>query len=140
MNTLALILVTFLGYIVVYYTYGRFLSRKVFRLNRETVVPSRELEDGLDYVPTRKGVIFGHHYASIAGTGPIVGPAIGGLIIGQEVARAKGCRAIFVEKNAPSKISPSSMLYFCVSGSQKQFSLIRGLLYFVHLISKEVLV
>ncbi|HUV41932.1 MAG TPA: carbon starvation CstA family protein, partial [Sedimentisphaerales bacterium] len=41
------------------------------------LVPSRELEDGIDYVPTRRGIIFGHHYTSIAGTGPIVGPAIG---------------------------------------------------------------
>ncbi len=40
-------------------------------------MPSRTLTDGIDYVPTRKGIIFGHHYTSIAGTGPIVGPAIG---------------------------------------------------------------
>jgi carbon starvation protein len=77
MSTLALILVTFVGYLAVYYTYGRFLSRKVFKLRKDALVPSREKEDGIDYVPTRKIVIFGHHYASIAGTGPIVGPAIG---------------------------------------------------------------
>ena len=41
------------------------------------MAPSVSLEDGEDYVPTKKEVIFGHHYASIAGTGPIVGPAIG---------------------------------------------------------------
>jgi carbon starvation protein len=77
MDTLLLILVTFTGYIVVYHTYGRFLARKVFRLNPDTIVPSREKNDGTDFVPTRKGVIFGHHFTSIAGTGPIVGPAIG---------------------------------------------------------------
>lgn len=68
---------SFLGYIIVYHTYGRFLSRKVFNINREALTPSHEFNDGIDYVPTNKGVIFGHHFASIAGTGPIVGPAIG---------------------------------------------------------------
>ena len=77
MDTLLLMLVTFFGYIVVYHTYGRFLGRRVFRLDKTAPVPSRRLEDGLDYVPTRKAIIFGHHYTSIAGTGPIVGPAIG---------------------------------------------------------------
>ncbi len=65
------------GYVVAYHTYGRFLSRKIFKLNKDAAVPSVELEDGIDYVPTRKGIIFGHHFTSIAGTGPIVGPAIG---------------------------------------------------------------
>lgn len=77
MDTLLLILVTFFGYVVVYHTYGRFLGRKVFGLDRDAEVPSVMLRDGTDFVPTRKGIIFGHHYTSIAGTGPIVGPAIG---------------------------------------------------------------
>jgi len=76
-NALWIIVVTFVGYIVAYRTYGRFLARKVFRLNDNAPVPSRQLADGIDYVPTRKGIIFGHHFTSIAGTGPIVGPAIG---------------------------------------------------------------
>ncbi len=67
----------FVGYIVAYNTYGRFLSRKIFRIDPDAPVPSRTLEDGKDYVPTRRGIIFGHHFTSIAGTGPIVGPAIG---------------------------------------------------------------
>ena len=77
MDTLLLIVVTFAGYILAYYTYGRFLARKIFNLRPDAVVPSRELEDGKDYVPTKRGIIFGHHFTSIAGTGPIVGPAIG---------------------------------------------------------------
>jgi carbon starvation protein len=77
MNTLLLIFVCGAGYLVAYYTYGRFLARKIFKLDKEKIVPSVELKDGVDYVPTRKGIIFGHHYTSIAGTGPIVGPAIG---------------------------------------------------------------
>ena len=77
MAALLIVVITFVGYVIAYHTYGRFLARKIFRLNDDAPVPSRELEDGIDYVPTRKGIIFGHHYTSIAGTGPIVGPAIG---------------------------------------------------------------
>jgi carbon starvation protein len=72
-----IIVVTFAGYLVAYHTYGRFLARRIFHLNDAAPTPSRELEDGTDYVPTRKGIIFGHHYTSIAGTGPIVGPVLG---------------------------------------------------------------
>ncbi len=77
MDTLFLILICGGGYLMAYHTYGRFLAKKIFKLNKNASVPSVELHDGIDYVPTRKGIIFGHHYTSIAGTGPIVGPAIG---------------------------------------------------------------
>ncbi len=77
MDTLLLMLICGGGYLVAYHTYGRFLARKIFKLNKNALVPSAELQDGIDYIPTRKGIIFGHHYTSIAGTGPIVGPAIG---------------------------------------------------------------
>ena len=77
MDTLLLILICGGGYLIAYHTYGRFLAKRIFKLNKDVRVPSVELQDGIDYVPTRKAIIFGHHYTSIAGTGPIVGPAIG---------------------------------------------------------------
>ncbi len=77
MDTLLLMLVCGGGYLIAYHTYGRFLAKRIFKLREDALVPSVEFEDGVDYVPTRKGIIFGHHYTSIAGTGPIVGPAIG---------------------------------------------------------------
>jgi len=77
MDALLLMLITGVGYLIAYHTYGRFVARKIFKLDRKVPVPSNELRDGVDYVPARKGIIFGHHYTSIAGTGPIVGPAIG---------------------------------------------------------------
>ena len=77
MESILIVVVAFVGYLVAYNTYGRYLSQKVFRLDADKQTPSRELEDGVDYVPTKKQVIFGHHFTSIAGTGPIVGPAIG---------------------------------------------------------------
>ena len=69
-------IVAFVGYIVAYQLYGRFIGKKIFGLVNSNTTPAVEFDDGTDYVPTRKEIIFGHHYASIAGTGPIVGPAI----------------------------------------------------------------
>ncbi|MFW5722512.1 MAG: carbon starvation protein A [Desulfohalobiaceae bacterium] len=76
MDAMFLMLAAFAGYIVMYRLYGRFIGRKIFALTNKNISPSVEFEDGMDFVPTKKEVIFGHHFTSIAGTGPIVGPAI----------------------------------------------------------------
>ena len=76
MTTLAIALGSLVLYLVAYHTYGKWLARKIFKLDPDALVPSEELRDDLDYCPTDKSVIFGHHFTSIAGTGPIVGPAI----------------------------------------------------------------
>ncbi len=76
MIPLLLMILVFVGYILMYKLYGKFLAGKIFSIVDSNKVPSVELRDGMDYVPTKKQVIFGHHFASIAGTGPIVGPAI----------------------------------------------------------------
>lgn len=76
MDTLIVAFLSFFGFIAAYNTYGRWLSSKIFRLDDGHTVPSVELQDGSDYVPTARSVVFGHHFTSIAGTGPIVGPAI----------------------------------------------------------------
>ena len=76
MDTLIVAVLSFVGFIAAYHTYGRWLSRKIFNLNPAADVPSHQLRDDVDFVPTKKSVIFGHHFTSIAGTGPIVGPAI----------------------------------------------------------------
>lgn len=76
MLTLLIAVGSFLGFIVAYNTYGKWLAGKIFALDPEAEVPSKQLRDDIDFVPTRKEVIFGHHFTSIAGTGPIVGPAI----------------------------------------------------------------
>ena len=76
MTTLLIALGTMIGYLIAYHTYGRWLARKIFSLDPSASVPSIELNDDRDFVPTDKSVLFGHHFTSIAGTGPIVGPAI----------------------------------------------------------------
>ncbi|MDB9822952.1 carbon starvation protein A [Deltaproteobacteria bacterium] len=76
MNSLILVIGTGIVYIVAYNTYGKYLGKKIFKLDPEAVCPSRALRDDIDFVPTQKPILFGHHFTSIAGTGPVVGPAI----------------------------------------------------------------
>jgi len=76
MLTLSIALGSFAAFFVAYHTYGSWLANRIFKLDPAASVPSEQLRDDIDFVPTRKGVIFGHHFTSIAGTGPIVGPAI----------------------------------------------------------------
>ena len=75
-NAAVVALVAFVAFFVAYKTYGRFLAKRVFRLDPDYHTPANVLKDGVDYVPTRPPVLFGHHFASIAGLGPILGPAI----------------------------------------------------------------
>jgi len=76
MNSLLLVVIAVVGYLITYRTYGHFLAKHVFRLDPERVTPAHALRDDQDFCPARTEVLFGHHYTSIAGTGPIVGPAL----------------------------------------------------------------
>jgi carbon starvation protein len=75
-NSLLLAAIMLVGFLVAYHTYGKFLGRKIFQLAADNVCPSHQLRDDVDFVPTNKHILFGHHFTSIAGLGPIVGPAI----------------------------------------------------------------
>jgi carbon starvation protein len=63
-------------YVIFYFTYGKKIRDNVLQSSKAPEAPSKRLEDGVDYVPTSKYVLFGHHFASIAGAGPITGPAM----------------------------------------------------------------
>jgi len=76
MGTLLIALGSLVGYLLAYRLYGRYLARRIFRIDPERLPPSVECEDGVDFVPSRRSLVFGHHFTSIAGTGPIVGPAV----------------------------------------------------------------
>lgn len=76
MNSLPMVLAVFAFFVLAYRFYSRYISRKVLALDPTRATPATEINDGVDYVPTRPAVLFGHHFASIAGLGPIVGPAI----------------------------------------------------------------
>ncbi|GAG49683.1 unnamed protein product, partial [marine sediment metagenome] len=71
MNSLLLTVLAMAGYVLAYRFYGRFLGRKLFRLQADFLMPSHEFKDGVDYVPTKRHIIFGHHFTTIAGLGPI---------------------------------------------------------------------
>ncbi|SFJ21466.1 MULTISPECIES: carbon starvation CstA family protein [unclassified Bacillus (in: firmicutes)] len=63
-------------YAIAYRFYSKFIARKVFELDDNRKTPAELLNDGKDYVPTNKWVLFGHHFAAIAGAGPLVGPIL----------------------------------------------------------------
>ncbi|KXZ66750.1 Carbon starvation protein A [Acinetobacter venetianus] len=75
-NAVWLVLAAVCVYSIAYRFYSLFIANKVFELNPRRLTPAHRLADGLDYVPTNKYVLFGHHFAAIAGAGPLVGPIL----------------------------------------------------------------
>jgi carbon starvation protein len=75
-SAIALLAVGLLAFLAGYHVYSRYLARYIYRLDPDFVTPAHELEDGVDYLPTNRHVLFGHHFTSVAGAAPIVGPAI----------------------------------------------------------------
>lgn len=63
-------------YMIAYRFYGRFVAYKVLELDKNRATPAMINDDGRDFVPTNKSVLFGHHFAAIAGAGPLVGPIL----------------------------------------------------------------
>ena len=76
MNSVVLAVVGVAMMVLGYVLYSKFLARRVYKLQDSFVTPAHELGDGVDYVPTNKYVLWGHHFTSVAGAAPIVGPAI----------------------------------------------------------------
>ncbi|MBN2688668.1 MAG: carbon starvation protein A, partial [Deltaproteobacteria bacterium] len=74
--TTFIIIVGLLVYVLLYFTYGKKIERDVVVASDSNEAPSKRLYDGIDYIPARKEVLFGHHFASIAGAAPIIGPAL----------------------------------------------------------------
>jgi carbon starvation protein CstA len=75
-NALWVVTAAICVYLIAYRFYSRFIAEKALRLDDSRVTPAVRLNDGLDYVPTDKYVLFGHHFAAIAGAGPLVGPVL----------------------------------------------------------------
>ncbi len=77
MNSIVLALAGFVVFALGYRFYSRFIADKVYGQDEFTgPMPAYEFEDGIDYVPTQKGILFGHHFTSIAGAAPIIGPCV----------------------------------------------------------------
>jgi carbon starvation protein len=75
-NALWLVLAALCTYAVGYRFYSKFVATKLLVLDKSRATPAERLEDGRDFVPTNKWVVFGHHFAAIAGLGPLVGPVL----------------------------------------------------------------
>ena len=76
MQSLMIVLLGIAGMLFGWFVYSKFIATKIYRLDPDFVTPAHELNDGIDYVPTNKYVLWGHHFTSVAGAAPIVGPAI----------------------------------------------------------------
>ncbi|SDK86954.1 carbon starvation protein [Modicisalibacter muralis] len=76
MNAIVVMLLGLAGLALGYLFYSKFIAEKIFRLDPEFRTPAHEFEDGTDFVPTNRYVLWGHHFTSVAGAAPIVGPAI----------------------------------------------------------------
>jgi len=75
-NAMWIIVASVCVYMVGYRFYSRFIAVKVMQLDDSRATPAERLEDGRDFVPTNKWILFGHHFAAIAGPGPLVGPTL----------------------------------------------------------------
>ncbi|MDB5690339.1 MAG: carbon starvation protein [Sphingomonas bacterium] len=75
-NAVWIVIASVSVYLIAYRFYGRFIARRVMGLDPARPTPAHRLADGLDYVPTDRNVLFGHHFAAIAGAGPLVGPVL----------------------------------------------------------------
>jgi carbon starvation protein len=76
MNALPLIIITLCVMAIAYRYYSAFIAAKVVALDDSRITPAHTLQDGQNYVPTNKWVLFGHHFAAISGAGPLIGPVL----------------------------------------------------------------
>jgi carbon starvation protein len=75
-NAIWFVVASLCTYAIAYRFYARFIATKIFSLNKNNATPAERYADGKDYVPTNKWVLYGHHFAAIAGAGPLVGPTL----------------------------------------------------------------
>lgn len=76
MSSVLIVILGLVGFSFGWFVYSRFIAEKIYRLDPDFVTPAHEVNDGVDFVPTNKFVLWGAHFTSVAGASPIVGPAI----------------------------------------------------------------
>lgn len=76
MNSAYLTAIALLCFYLGYKYYSKYVSKHIFSIDDEIITPAHKINDGVDYVPTKKNIVFGHHFTSIAGAAPIIGPCI----------------------------------------------------------------
>tara|TARA_Y100000590_G_scaffold269774_1_gene302936 strand:+ start:18459 stop:20180 length:1722 start_codon:yes stop_codon:yes gene_type:complete len=77
MNSIVLVFIGLTVFFLGYRFYAKFIGNRIYGIRDEDItMPSKALEDGVDYIPTKKHILFGHHFTSIAGAAPIIGPCV----------------------------------------------------------------
>ena len=76
MNSIYLVLFAFTSFFLGYKFYSQYISSKIFKLDNKNLTPAYQKQDNVDFIPTKKHILFGHHFTSIAGAAPIIGPCI----------------------------------------------------------------
>lgn len=76
MNSIYLVLFGLTSFYLGYRFYSKYIAKNIFDLDEDIITPAHEFNDGVDFVPTHKHILFGHHFTSIAGAAPIIGPCI----------------------------------------------------------------
>ncbi|RUO37001.1 carbon starvation protein A [Aliidiomarina shirensis] len=76
MNSIFVLIAGIVAMALGYFIYSKFIAEKIYKLDANFRTPAHEFEDGIDFVPTNKFVLWGHHFTSVAGAAPIIGPAI----------------------------------------------------------------
>ena len=76
MNSIYLVLFAFTSFFLGYKFYSQYISSKIFKLDNKNLTPAHQKQDNVDFIPTKKHILFGHHFTSIAGAAPIIGPCI----------------------------------------------------------------
>ncbi|HEY5645631.1 MAG TPA: carbon starvation protein A [Pseudomonadales bacterium] len=76
MHSVLIVLLGLAGMAFGWFVYSKFIASRIFRLDPDFVTPAHQFNDGVDFVPTNRYVLWGHHFTSVAGAAPIVGPAI----------------------------------------------------------------
>lgn len=76
MSSIFIVIFGLVGFAFGWFVYSNFIAAKIYRLDPNYVTPAHRINDGVDYVPTNKFVLWGAHFTAVAGAAPIVGPAI----------------------------------------------------------------
>ena len=80
-NSVWLVTAALCVYFIAYRFYSKFIADKVLKLDDSRPTPAIRHADGMDYVPTNRWVLYGHHFAAIAGAGPLVGPVLAAQMV-----------------------------------------------------------
>lgn len=76
MQSVVIVLLGIIGMLFGWFVYSKFIASRIFQMDDKYITPAHQINDGVDFVPTKKVVLWGHHFTSVAGAAPIVGPAV----------------------------------------------------------------